>query len=370
MKNYSLLLLAALVSLGFSSCSQKASISGTLAGAKDAEIEIMELDGASTKVLDTVRTNANGAYSYKVSIEKGQPEFIYIYKGDTKLASLLLSQGEKVKVVSDTLGRYSVEGSEESVRLCQVEKDFSDFITNFSKAAEEGDNQALSRQYIDYYRSRVKYVMENPKSLTCIPVLYQKINDNFYVFSQSTDAIHFRNVHDSLVKVYPDSKYVKALGDEAQRRINLMGINSKMGDAESMSYPDLDLPSIDGTRIKLSELDDKVVLLYFWRSSDVTLKMFNQEVLMPLYKRYHSRGFEIYSVSLDTDKGSWASVVNSQNLPWINVCDGLGSASPAVSAYNLSGQLPASYVIVDGEMYGEDIREEKDFIRVLDENLK
>ena len=78
--------------------------------------------------------------------------------------------------------------------------------------------------------------------------------------------------------------------------------------------------------------------------------MFNQDVLIPLYKTYHPKGLEIYAISLDTDKGVWASAVKSQELPWINVCDGLGAASPSVYLYNLSKGFPVAYIIENGTM--------------------
>lgn len=36
-----------------------------------------------------------------------------------------------MKVASDTLGKYSVEGSEESEKLRQVEEDFAAFVDKF-----------------------------------------------------------------------------------------------------------------------------------------------------------------------------------------------------------------------------------------------
>ena len=39
----------------------------------------------------------------------------------------------------------------------------------------------------------------------------------------------------------------------------------------------------------------------------------------------------------------------AQKLPWINVNDGLGGASPAVVTYNVK-DLPNSFLIVNGEL--------------------
>lgn len=369
MRNCRTLLLAAAVLVAASSCSDKARISGTISGAPDAQVVVKKLSGSSLVALDTLKTDASGAYAYKIDVPAGQPQFVYLYKGDTKVASLLLQKGDKVKVISDTLGTYSVEGSEESEKLRQVEADFAGFIDRFSADAASGDNASASKDYIEYYRGCVKYIMTNPKSLTSIPVLYQKINDNFPIFSQATDAILFQNVYDSLMTVYPESKYVAALKKEAEKRFNIFNLNQRMRNAEESSYPDLDLPSVDGSKVRLSEVDSKVVMVYFWQAADASQKMFNQDVLVPLYKEYHPKGLEIYSVSLDTDKGAWASAVKSQNLPWINVCDGLGAASQAAVLYNINRGLPVAYLIVDGTLSPEVIKNDNDLRRVIASKL-
>jgi hypothetical protein len=65
--------------------------------------------------------------------------------------------------------------------------------------------------------------------MTCIPVLYQSINENFRFSASRPDAIHFNNITDSLSAIYPKSEYVKALRKEAERRGKLlnMGIRPK-----------------------------------------------------------------------------------------------------------------------------------------------
>ena len=369
MRNCRNLLLAAAVLAAASSCSDKALVKGVLTGAPDAQVVVKQLNGSALVALDTLKTDASGAYSCKIEVLKGQPQFVYLFKGDTKVASLLLQNGDKVKVESDTLGKYSVEGSEESGKLRQVEEDFAAFLDKFSADVAAGDNAAASKDYIDYYRGRVKFIMTNSKSLTSIPVLYQKVNENFPIFSQATDAILFRNVHDSLMTVYPESKYVEALKKEAEKRFNIFNLSQQVQNAQVSSYPDLNLPSVDGSKVRLGEVGAKAVLVYFWQAADASQKMFNQDVLLPLYKEFHPKGLEIYSVSLDTDKGVWASAVRSQNLPWINVCDGLGAASQAAVLYNISRGLPVAYLIVDGTLAPDVIRTDKDLRKAVASKL-
>ena len=108
-----------------SSCADKVRISGTVTGAPDSKVIVKQLAGSGFNVLDTLKTDGSGDYTYNMEVKEGQPEFVYVFKGDTKIASLLLQKGDRVKVVSDTLGNYSVEGSEESAKLRQVEEEFA-----------------------------------------------------------------------------------------------------------------------------------------------------------------------------------------------------------------------------------------------------
>jgi len=369
MRNYKIIIAAALLAAAYS-CSDKVRVDGVLTGSPDSQVVFKKLAGGSFNVLDTVKTDSNGAYSYKMTVAEGQPEFVYVFSGDTKVASLLLQKGDKVKVVSDTNGSYSVEGSEESALLKSVEDDFSAFMKDFSAAVESGDGPAASRKYVDYYRSRVRYIMDNCKSLTSIPVLYQKVNENLPVFGQATDAVHFKSVHDSLAKVYPESKYVSALASEMERRYNLLALEQKLSVASEAGFPDIELPSIEGKKVRISDLDSKVVMVYFWQAADAAQKMFNQDELIPLYKTYHPKGLEIYSISLDTDKGVWASAVSNQKLPWVNVCDGLGAASPSVYLYNISKGLPVAYLIIDGVLDPKTVSSTDELRKALSSKLK
>ena len=362
------------------SCGGNARIDGTVADAASSEVIVKLLNSNRYEVLDTVRTDASGHFSYKVDVAEGQPEFIYVFYKDKKIASLLLEAGDKVSVASDTLGRYSVEGSEESVKLSEVEKAYAAALKEFEAIArkmEAASGQAeyeqlakdMTKVYVAYYRDRVKYVMENSQSLTVIPVFYQTLGENLPLFYQNTDAILFRNAADSLEAVYPDSKYVKALRKDAELRFGYLELQERLLDAEEIGYPEIELPGLDGKMIKLSDMDSRVVVVCFWSAAQAQQNMFNIEFFKPLYEQYHKKGLDIYQVSLDVDKTLWATTVKGQNLPWTNVCDSRGAQSPYVSLYNLSA-IPAAFIIADGELVDGKVVDEASLKKLLNDLLK
>lgn len=374
----SIMLMAAAAAMA--ACTTGAKIDGTVETAPSSEVIVKLLDVNRYQVLDTVATDASGRFSYKVEVEKGQPEFIYLFYKDTKIASLLLEAGDKVDVKADTLGNFAVEGSEESLKLAAVEKDYADaygrlaaIASKLEKAADAEEvaalNRQISKEYVDYYRNCVKYVLANSKSLTAVPVLYQNFGADLPVFAQNTDAIHFMNVSDSLAAVYPESKYVKALKKEAERRYGYLELEARLQDAQEVGFPDIVLPDINAQKIKLSEVDSKVIMVYFWTVNDAAQKMFNLDFLKSIYDDYHKKGFEIYQIALDPDKTQWAQVVKQQNLPWINVCDALGADSPYVTLYNLAA-LPAAFIIADGDLVDGQVVDEKSLRKLLDKLTK
>ena len=347
------------------SCSRKAVVDMSVEALGEEKLALYKMDVANSQLLDTVKTDKNGHFRYSVRVEKGQPEFVYVYRGDVRLASLLLEKPGKVEVKADTLGNYSVIGSESSEQFRLVEKEYADFISQMLSCE---DNASAVKTYVKYYRGRVNFVLQNSKSMVVVPVLFQTLSEGVPVFSQNTDAIVFRQVCDSLKTVYPQSRFVRALESETKARERNLNMAQALSMAQQASFPELCLPDVNSQKVSLSGLNSKVILLHFWTNTDPQQSLFNTDVLKPLYEKYHKKGFEIYSVCVSTDKAAWASVVKNQGLDWINVCDGRGTASSALALYNVKS-LPYSLLICDGELESLDIKGEEQLRSLLDKVL-
>lgn len=344
-------IIAAACLLAFAACAPKTTVEGTLKDTSGAPVVVKMLEGNRYQVLDTLRTGEDGKFLYTMDIRKEQPRFVDLFYGEYRIASLLLQQGDHIKVVSDTLGAYTVNGSDECRLLQKVQADYFRFLYDMggltSLAAVGADvNSEVSKRYVGYYRDRVAFVMSHSHSLTVVPVLFQEVDAGFPVFGQPTDGLIFRNIADSLKTIYPESDYVKALEKEAERRISLLDLNTKLSGAEEVGFPDISLPGTDGKIQKLSDVEGKVVMVYFWAST-AEQNMFNLDTLIPAYEKYHAKGLEIYAVSFDVDKSAWAAVARNQQHPWVNVCDSRGIASPYIGLWGIQ-TLPTVFFLVDG----------------------
>lgn len=321
------------------------------------------------QVLDTVYTS-KGKVAYKVTVYSDSPEFVYLTYGQGGNVPLLLQDRDRVSVTADwsDLSKVSVEGSEESVLMQEVDSVIKAFNAEFDRLAselaeaEERGGQAevtrlkreLGSLYVKCKQNAIKYVYSHPKSMSVIPMLYLKTSGGLPVFSQTTDAILMERVYDSLKTVYPASPYLVSLADEVSLRLNAMEIQNKMAAAEAVDFPEIVLNDVNGQQQSLTALKGKVIILMFWDASNVEQRVYNTDLKI-LYERYHSRGLEVYQVGLNSDKTAWAMQVKEQGLPWISVCDPAAGASVGAMLYNIT-QLPSMYVISrDGSIQSRDV---------------
>ncbi|WP_276501648.1 TlpA family protein disulfide reductase [Terrimonas pollutisoli] len=104
------------------------------------------------------------------------------------------------------------------------------------------------------------------------------------------------------------------------------------------------LPDIKGDSVTLASLKGKVLLLDFWASWCMPCRAANKK-LVKLYDKYKTKGFEIFSVSLDEDKDDWKKAIARDKISWVQVNDPRGSWNAKTAAdWNIS-VLPTTFLI-------------------------
>jgi len=120
--------------------------------------------------------------------------------------------------------------------------------------------------------------------------------------------------------------------------------------------PDIELADRDGKMLKMSSLRGKVVLLDFWASWCGPCRHENPTVVRA-YQKFESKGFTVFSVSLDQSKEKWLSAIVKDGLVWNNhVSDLKGWASGGAALYQVKG-IPATFLLdKDGKIAAKNLR--------------
>jgi peroxiredoxin len=374
MKNkISIIVLFAAVCLA--SCTKKhsVSISGTFDNISNEKIAIEKKTASHMFLLDSLQVNNNGKFSANVNIFTAEPAFLSIKnKNGKQLLMLLAEEGEKINIKYEKRN-YTVEGSQGSVYVKELSETLSKTaqaidslgkIINNEKTSDaelQSAKTAIAKKIIEQKRNNIKFIINYPKSYASIFALYQQYPSGAKIFSDENDFLFYKIIIDSMDTKYSQAEYMKIVKrdyDEMQRAINLKN-KLESQEIQEIAYPDIELPDRNGKKIKLSSLQGKVILLTFW-SSEMKGSLLDNKSLIDIYEKYHSKNLEIYQVSFDTERDLWLRAIDIQKLPWINVCDFMGSNSIPFRLYNI-GQLPSNFIIgQDGQfvarnIFGEDL---------------
>jgi thiol-disulfide isomerase/thioredoxin len=323
-------------------------------------VELLNI--AETQLIDSVKIKKNGTFRFSLKLD--HPELVLIRNAREQYINLLAFPDDVIRLEipgqSFRTG-YSVEGSVESEKIRQLVETVNktkvrlDSILLALNALDDQDGPE-AKNLVDSYqkvfseqkRNNIRFVVENLSSLSSVYALYQRVADDVYIFNELRDLQYFKIVADSVKVKYPGSTLASSLASDVEQRIreynNMLAISelSKLNISEA-GMIDLSIENPEAKEISLGSLAGKVVLLNFWASWNNESKESNHR-LKSIYNQYHARGFEIYSVSLDSDRNRWKNTIYFEEYPWIDVCELTYPNSYAASVYNVTS-LPANFLI-------------------------
>ncbi len=130
-------------------------------------------------------------------------------------------------------------------------------------------------------------------------------------------------------------------GDEDTRRE--VGLVRFRAAAVGRPPPPVTFTALDGRKVVLAELKEKVVVLDFWATWCGPCVEVMPEV-QALYERDHGRGLEIIGVSLDSDREKLEGFVRRKNIPWPQYFDGAGWENAIGKQFGVRS-IPETWVI-------------------------
>ena len=175
----------------------------------------------------------------------------------------------------------------------------------------------------------------------------------------------FKETLSALKGIHSQSHYFKLIQEKmvlanAPRTLDMSnppkrkGKNSKFGMGDLV--PDIVMNDPEGKERKLSDLRGKVVLLDFWASWCGPCRRENPTVVRA-YEQYKDKGFEVFSVSLDSDAARWKKAIEQDQLSWPNhVSDLAGWRNAAAREYGVSSIPHTMLIDRDGTILATHLR--------------
>ena len=333
-----------------------------------------ELRSEKLVPVDSILLSDDGVFSFTRQIES--PSYYLLRANQTSFLMMLLEPGQNIEVNAgfDSLNFPSyITGSKGTELMIGYNRKLQETIKKLSGLSEiyrqnlgsPGLNLVMDRldsmaqTYLNDINSYTKkYINENLNSLISLVALYQQVAPGESVLNPEKDLKYYIKVDSALSHLYPDYEPVKSLHKEVQELISRSDAKDLVSplSIQEAEAPEIALPDPQGNTIKLSSTRGNVVLLDFWASWCYPCRQENPN-LVNAYNIYHSRGFQIYQVSLDKTREAWVKGIEDDHLEkWIHVSDIKYWSSVVVPLYKIE-VIPTNFLLdKEGRIIASDLR--------------
>lgn len=318
----SLLLLGACSSDGYT-------IRGKIAGLDNPYVYLLRYTG-EVEVIDSAKVT-KGDFVFKGKAE--QPEVVY------------LSTDKQQPFVHFFLenGRISVDGALSApadiavlgTPSNDIQRAFDEKIAaleeEFAKAGNDMQRDSLRKEYSKLMSDAVEMNRDNIYGVTTFL-------NNAYAFLSPEEVME-------QIALFPaewqQRRELTELREATERKLRV---------SAGHPYIDIAAKNADGGEVSLKSVVEnrrnKYVLLDFWASWCGPC-MGEVPHLKKTYDEFRKKGFEIYGVSFDEDRGDWLGAVEQNDMNWLHVSEVKGFDNQAAKDYAIQG-IPSNFLI-DGQ---------------------
>lgn len=304
-------------------------IHGTVKGQDGKTIYLQRFEKNEAIIVDSTIIGTDGEFTidhklpgfdyYQLSMS---PENAMIFVGD--------SVGELSFVAEETLQQpKNVEGQADTKEIYRFADEFKKILATRDSLMTLGQagmpQEELIQKVEAWKNSTLKFLHDYVDKNVGSPAAQSALNN----LNPVIDLPYFEKVYNGLKVKMAKSDYLVFLKMQIDRAGEQAGMMKRQ--QEAMAENDQKLPvgslapaiaekDVNGKVRSLAEFRGKVVLIDFWASWCGPCRQENPNVVN-MYKQFHNKGFEIFSVSLDKAEKAWKGAIAEDDLTWTHVSD-------------------------------------------------
>ena len=277
--------------------------------------------------------------------------------------TILLEPGNiEVVVYKDSIYKSTVEGSFNNAVFNDYKKEYKaqmDDLNSVRKALMASQNdptltKSLKKQ-MDSLRIELKnfgfqFIKANTDADFSLLLLNSVIDQKGFDLNLASEAY---DQIDNSIKIKTINNQI--ISNQIKTKIKLAEKSQLV--AIGQIAPNFSAPNPEGEFVELNKIKGKVTIVDFWASWCKPCRIENPN-LVKLYNKYHSKGLEIISVSLDrkSQKDFWIKAIEKDQLSWYNISNLKFWQEPIAKLYGVNS-IPATFIIdKNGILIAEKLR--------------
>ena len=348
MKHLLSLLLIVLISI---SCDKKQggyTFTGTIDNVADGtKLYLKFLDANKPKELDTTFIQ-DGKFTFKGSVS--EPSLYILFVDGLRGTIPFIAENTQLDftIFKDSISESRITGSKENdLVMAFVEHNKTirkrSIIINEHFAEARRNNDTIRLNTINIER---KELNDYNKKFT-IDFLRINIDTAFGVFLLDNSLIN------KVISTKEASDLINKMSEETKNLAPIQRITKKL-EAEIASAigsvaPNFSGPTPKGEELSLNDIKGKVTIIDFWAAWCGPCRKENPNVVN-IYNKYHDKGLEIISVSLDgsprqkNSKDAWIKAIEKDNLTWYHISHLSYFNDPIAKQYHIQS-IPSTFIL-------------------------
>lgn len=352
-------ILIAIIALGMTACAKAPEqkgfvVKGKIRNLTGNQITLQELTTKGLVFIDSATVGTDGSFEFNGNVT--QKTFCVIQANNSAIVLMVDSVADMMlNIDAGKPEDFTVTGSNDTEKLKKLlqlnnaymlgvqalETKYAAYSNNVPPANIQ---EQIRKDYDSIMNARSTALQAHVLGLENTLVPYFATN---YLMPQA-DFSFLKQVDAKYFTQFAGSKYAQ----ELHKRIELLNKT-----AVGSIAPDIVLADPFGKTVSLSSLRGKTVLIDFWASWCGPCRRESPN-LVKAYNKYKTRGFEIFSVSLDDNRESWQKAINDDKLLWTHVSDLQKWNSSVVNQYNIES-IPFTVLIdAEGRIIAKNLRGE------------
>lgn len=277
-------------------------------------------------------------------------------------------------IIADAANKYQLFfiGPKENIHITLSKKDMKVTFLEGSPSHEIFRELIVAQEPLQQIGASLQQAYNTPDVNTdslnrALSAVNNKLHDNFFNFlqknrtSEVTAFVVYSAINnDRNVKVKSADSMYQILEGKAKASFYGVEMNKTLSKLRAIEVgymaPNFTLPDSSGKRkYSLSDFKGKYVLIDFWASWCGPCKG-EIPYLKQAYEKFHNKGFEIISVSLDDKKEKWTAALQQFQMPWIHISDVKGFSSTVNDLYHVPSIPKTLLLDKEGKIIATDLR--------------